>query len=179
MIPNQSRDGQAMAGGVPGYSTTAGSLGEQERKRETPMGGFVICSTVSSPSSRQVRKPVKWFCSCTQNSTCSTTGPSARACECRNAGQQCTECYCWGRCKNRGMIMLSPTMARALLGHFPRGADLTAANHSSSPLPIQSPTSLSLREILLAGAGGGGVRVSEGGRRSPRDVRGEVRGAGE
>ena len=51
--------------------------------------------------------------------TCSTTGMSARACECRNAGRQCTGCYLWGRCKNRGRLMLSHATARELLGHFP------------------------------------------------------------
>ena len=40
-------------------------------------GGFGICSTVSRPSSRRVRKPVERCCSCPRKSTCSTVVPSA------------------------------------------------------------------------------------------------------
>ena len=65
--------------------------------------------------------------------------------------------------------MPSPTTARGLLGHFPRCADLPAINQRVSPPPVRSPTYLSLRPILAAGAGGGGSGVGSGRRRSPRD----------
>ena len=70
--------------------------------------------------------------------------------------------------------MTSPTMARGLLGHFLRGADLPATDQRASPLPIQSPTSLSLRLILAAGAGGRGVQVGASSCKSPRDGGGGV-----
>ena len=89
------RDGRAMAGGVLRLATAAGPSGGQKRKGETLMGGFGIVSTVSRPS-RRARETVERCCSCTRHSTCSTSGPSARACRCRNAGRQCTGCYCWG-----------------------------------------------------------------------------------
>ena len=105
-------------------------------------------------------------------------GPSTRACKCRNAGRKFTEFYCWGRCKNRGQLMPSPNMARGLLGHFPRCADPPATDQRASSPPVQSPTSLSLREILEAGARGGGARGGAGGRKSLRDGGGGGGGAG-
>ena len=101
-----------MAGGLSGYLMTAGSSGERKRKGETPMGGFGIVSTVSRPSVRRVRKLVKRCCRFTRHSTCSTTGPSARLCKFRNSGRQCTRCYCWESCKNKGRLMPSLTMVR-------------------------------------------------------------------
>ena len=104
--------------------------------RNSYLGGVVICSTVSRPSSRRARKPVERCCSCTWHSTCSTAGPSARAYGFCNDGRQWTGCYCWVPCKNRGQLMPSPTMARGLLGHFPRGADPLASNQCVAPLPF-------------------------------------------
>ena len=52
--------------------------------------------------------------------------------------------------------MSSPTTARGLLGHFPQVADPPANDQHATTLPVQSPTSSSLRAISAAGAGGGG-----------------------
>ena len=41
-IPDWSRDGRAMAGGVSGYPTMARSLGGQKRNGETPTGGWYM-----------------------------------------------------------------------------------------------------------------------------------------
>ena len=68
--------------------------------------------------------------------------------------------------------MLSPTTARFLLGHFPRGEDPPAVDQCASPPPVRSPTYLSLRAISAAGARGGGARGGAGAHRSPRDSRG-------
>ena len=72
--------------------------------------------------------------------------------------------------------MPSPTKARGLLEHFPRGADPPAVNQHASPLPVLSLTSSSLRKIWAARAGGGGARGGTGGCKSPRDGGGESRG---
>ena len=90
-------------------------------------GRFDKDYTVSCPYSRRVRKPVERCCSCTRNSTCSTMSQSTMACECQNAVRQCTGFYCWGWCKNQGLIMTSPAMARCILGHLPRDIDPPAA----------------------------------------------------
>ena len=158
-----------MAGGMSGYPTPAGTSGGRKRKGETPNEGFGIGSTVSRPTSRRVRELVKRCCSCTRHSTCSATGPSARACECRNAGRQCTGCYFWGWFKNRGRLMPSPTTSRGLLGLFARSVDLPASDQQTSPQPVRLTTSLSLREILAAEAGGGGTRGGASGHRIPQD----------
>ena len=50
--------------------------------------------------------------------------------------------------------MMSRTTARGLLGHFSHGLDLPTVNQRASLPPVRSPTSLSLQEILAAGAGG-------------------------
>ena len=73
-----------MGGIVLVYSTTAGSLGGGKWKVETPMRGFGIGSTVSRKSSRRVCELVEQCCRCTGYLTCCTTGPSARAFECRD-----------------------------------------------------------------------------------------------
>ena len=54
--------------------------------------------------------------------------------------------------------MPPPTTARGLLGHFPRGPDPPATDQCASPPTVQSPTYLSLREILADGAGGRAAR---------------------
>ena len=167
-----------MAGGMLGYPTAAGPLGGQKRKGETPTEGFGIGSTVSRPTSRRVRDLAERCCSCTRHSNCSTTGPFACACECHNAGQQCTGCYCWGRCKNRGQLMQSPTTARDLLGVFLQGADLPANDQQTTTPPVRLPTSLYLREISAAGAGGRGERGGASGRKGPRDGGGRSAGEG-
>ena len=113
---------------------------------------------------------VKWCCSCTRHSTCSTTGPSAPACEFCNTERQCTGCYCWGKCKNKGRLMPSPTTTRGLLVLFPRGVDPPANNPRATTPPVRSPTSLSLWEILAAGAGG---RSARGGGERPQGPAGE------
>ena len=74
-ISDQSRDGQAMAGGALRLSTTAGPSGGRKRKGETPTEEFCTSSTVSF-SSQQAQEMVERYCSCTLHSTCSTTGPS-------------------------------------------------------------------------------------------------------
>ena len=167
-----------MAGSVLGYLTTAGSLRGQKRKGKTPTGGFGIAYMVSRTSFRQVRKPVEWCCSCNQKSTCSTTSPSARAYECCNSGQQCTGCYCWGRCKNRVRMMLYPTKPRVMLGHFPCSADPPAIDQYASPLPVQSLTSSSSQAISAGRSGGGGARGGAGRRKSLSDSGGGGRGSG-
>ena len=149
-------------------------MGGQKRKVETPMEGFGICSTVSLLSSRRFCKPVERCCSCTWHTTCSTVVLYARVCECCNAGQQCTECYCWVYCKNQGRLRSSPTTVRGLLGHFLRGADPPTTDQRASTLPVRSPTSSSLWALLAAGAGGRGAQGGASGRRSPRDGGGEV-----
>ena len=108
VISDWSRDGLAMAGGVSRYLTFAGPSGGQKTKGENPAGEFGIGYTVSFPS-RQVRELGERCCSCTWYSTCSTTGLSAQVCKCCNAGRQCTGCYCWGKNRNKGQLMPSPT----------------------------------------------------------------------
>ena len=70
------------------------------------------------------------------------------------------------------------TTARGLIGNFVRGADPPVVDQCDSPLPVQLPTSLSLRAISAARAGGEGVRGGTGRRKIPRDGRGAGRGAG-
>ena len=149
-ISDRSRDGRAMAGGVLRSATAAGPSGGQKRKGETPTGEFGIVSTVSR-TIRRAREMVERCCSCTRHSTCSTTFLSARECEFRNSGRQCTGCYCWGKCKNKGRLMPSPTTTRGLLGHFPQGVDLPANDRRATTLPVRLPISLSLRAISVAG----------------------------
>ena len=108
---------------------------EGKKGREKLLRGLIIGSTVSHPSSRQVRKPVKQCCICTWHSTWSTLGLFARACECCNAGRQYTGCYCWVRCNKRGWMMPSPTTTRVLLGHLLPGADPPETDQRDSPLP--------------------------------------------
>ena len=81
-----------------------------------------------------------------------------------------------GRCKNRGRLMPSPTTVRGLLGHSPRGADPPATDLSAPTPPVQSPTSLSLRAILAAGAGGRSARGGASGRKGPREEGGRRSG---
>ena len=132
------------------------------------MEEFGTGSTVSRPS-RQVQELVNRCCSCTWHLTCSTTGPSTHVCECRNAGQQGKGCYCWGKCRNKGWVMPSPTIAQGLLGIFPQGADLPVTNPSATNPPVLSPTSSSLQAVSAAGAGGRGARGGASGRKSPRE----------
>ena len=167
-----------MDGGVSVYLTAAGSSGGRKWKGETPTGEFGIVSTVSFLSVRRVCEMVKWCCSCTPHSTCSTKGLYTRVCECWNNGQNCMGCYCWGRCKNKGRLMPSPTTARVLLGHFPHGTDPPAVDQCAYPPPVRLLTSFSLQEILADGAGGGGTQGGAGGRKSPRYSGGGGRGAG-
>ena len=56
------------------------------------------------------------------------------------------------------------------MGNFPRGADPLANNPRTNTPPVQAPTSLSLREILAAGARGRSARGGASGRRGPREV---------
>ena len=167
-----------MSGSVPFYSTADGSSGGLKTEWRNSYGGVGIFSTVSSPSSRRVREPIKQFCSCTHHSICSTAGPSSQACKCRNSGRHCTGCYLCGRCKNRGRIMPSPTTARGLLGHFLRGVDPPATDQRAPTRPVRLPTSSSIRVILAAGAGGRCARGGSSGCRSPRDDGGGGAGSG-
>ena len=57
-------------------------IGREKTEESYSYGGFGICSTVTCPSSRWVCEPVERYCSGTRNSTCSTMGPSTRACKC-------------------------------------------------------------------------------------------------
>ena len=66
--------------------------------------------------------------------------------------------------------MLSPTTERGLLRHFPRGADPPANDPRATNPPVRSPTSLSLRAISAAGAGGWRAWGGASGRRAPREV---------
>ena len=145
-----------MTGGMSKLSTAAGPSGGRKRKGETPMGEFGTSSTLNR-SIRRAREMVKRCCSCIRHSTCSTKGPSARACECRNAGRQCTGCYCWGKCRNKGRLMPSPNTVQGLLGHFPQVADPPANDPRATTPPVQLPTSSSLRAILAAVDGGRSV----------------------
>ena len=169
MISDWIRDGRAMAGGVSRSATAAKPSGGRKRKGETPTGGFGMVSTVSCPS-RQARETVERCCNCTRHSTCSTTGPSARASGCRNSGWQCTGCYFWWRCKNWGRLMLSPTTTRGLLGHFPWGADPPTNDRRATTLPVRSPESVSLRAILASRDGGRSAWAGASGRRAMREV---------
>ena len=144
-------------------------MGKAKKEGRNSYGGFGIVSTVSRPS-RRARETVERCCSCTRHSTCSTSGPSARACKCRNAGRQCTGCYCWGGCKNWGQISPSPTTMRGLLGHFPRGADPSATDRRAKTPPVRSSTSLLLRAISEAGARGRDAWARASGRRATRQV---------
>ena len=143
-----------------GYSTVAGSLGGGERMGETPtlVGG--ISSTVCHLSIKQAQENVERCCSCNRHSTCSTLGLSEWACECWNAGRNCMGCYCWGKFRNKGQLMMFPTIARGLLGHFPCGADPPSVCQCILPPPVQFPVSMSLWEILAARAGGEGCGAS-------------------
>ena len=55
--------------------------------------------------------------------------------------------------------MLSPTAVRGLIGHFTRGVDLPKVCQCISTPSARLPTHLSLRKILVARAGGRGVRA--------------------
>ena len=56
--------------------------------------------------------------------TCSTKVLSEKSCECRNAGKNCTGCYCWNKFWEKGWVMLSTTTERGILGHFVHGTEL-------------------------------------------------------
>ena len=71
-----------------------------------------------------------------------------------------------------------PTTARGLLRIFPQGADPPATNQSATTPPIKLPTSLSLRGILAAGAGGWGVRGGASVRKGTREEGGRSSGEG-
>ena len=157
-----------MAGGVSRYSMAAGPSRGRKRKGETPTGEFGTGSTVSR-SSRRAQEMVERCCSCTRHSTCSTTGPSARACKCRNAGRKCTGCYFWGKCKNKCRLIPSPTTTRGLFGIFPRGADPPANNPRVTTLTVRSPKSSSLQAISTARAGVRRVGGGASDRRGPQE----------
>ena len=70
---------------------------------------------------------------------------------------------------------MSPTTVRGLLGLFPRGTDPPGTNLRATTLPVGLPTSLSLREISVAGAGGRGAREGVSGHKSPGDGEGGKR----
>ena len=108
------------------YSTATRPSGGRKQKGETPTGEFITGSMVSLPTSRRSQDLVERCCSCTRHSNYSTKGPSTCVCKCRNASRKCNGGSCWGRCKNRGRLLASPTTARGLLGLFQRGADLPA-----------------------------------------------------
>ena len=67
-------------------------------------------------------------------------------------------CFCWGRCKNWGGLLPSPTATWGLLGRFPRGTIPPANDRCATTPPIRSPISSFLRAILAAGPG---VKVFE------------------
>ena len=75
--------------------------------------------------------------------------------------------------------MPSLIMARGILGHFARNADLPTVFHPISPPPIQSSISFSLWVILVAGAGGRGVQGGAGRCSIPQEVGRGGRGAGD
>ena len=153
-----------MAGGVSGFLMEAGPSRGRKNKEETPTEGFGIFSMVSRPSSRQVREPIERCCSCTRHLTCSTTGPSAQAYKCCNAGRPCTGCYFWGRCKNRGQLMPSLATARGLLGVFP------ARRRSSRHRPVCNNPARSIADIFVLTSNRG--RGTWGGASSSRSQRG-------
>ena len=67
--------------------------------------------------------------------------------------------------------MLSPTTARGLLGHFPRGADPPVKDQRATTPPVRSPAFSFLRVISAAGAGGRSAWGGESGYRAPREMR--------
>ena len=69
-----------------------------------------------------------------------------------------------------------PTTVRGLLGHFLHSSEPPAVSQRAPPPPVWSPTYISLRTISAAGDGGGGVRGSAVGRKSPMDGGGGGRG---
>ena len=147
------------------------AIGRAKKEWKNVYGGFGISSMVSRPSQR-AHEMVYRCCSCTWHSTCSTTGPSVRACKCRNAGRQCTGCYCWDKLRNKGRLMPSPTTARGLLRHSSRGADPPTNNRCTTTPPIRLLTSLSLQAISAAGDRGRSAWGRASGRRATREVGG-------
>ena len=143
---------------------------------ETPTDGFGIDYTVSPLSSRRIREPVEQCCICTRHSTCPSWA-GLPVCVSAETSADSALYVTAGFCvRTWGQLIPSPTMARVLLRSSPRGADLPAADQRASPPPVQSPTSLSLREMLTSGDGGGGARGGVGICRSPRDGRGGIGG---
>ena len=65
--------------------------------------------------------------------------------------------------------MPPPTTSRGILVIFPQGADPPVTNQRATTPPVRSLTSLSLRVILAAGAGGRGARGGASGRKGPRE----------
>ena len=57
-------------------------------------------------------------CDYTSQFTWSTICPSERACDCHNAGWNCTGCAFWRVYKNRKVVLFSPNTVRGLLGNF-------------------------------------------------------------
>ena len=74
--------------------------------------------------------------------------------------------------------MLSPTTARGLLGHFPRDTYPPAIDQHATNLPVQFPTSLSLRAISAAGPGGGVRRAGRAATRARGTAGGGSAGEG-
>ena len=105
-------------------------------------------------------------------------GPPSCACRCRNTGRQCTGFFSWGRCRNKGWLMLPHTTLRGLLGIFPWGVDPLATNLRTTALPVQSPTSSSFQAISSARSGQGGAQGGADRCKSLRDGGGGSRGAG-
>ena len=66
--------------------------------------------------------------------------------------------------------MPSPTTARLLLGHFPRGVDPPADDRRATTLPVRSPKYSYLRAILAAGSRGRSTWGGASGPRGPREV---------
>ena len=127
-------DSQAMDGSASSSRMAAKPSGGRKRKGKTPTGFSGIHST--SKWSGQARRCVDRCCNCTRHSTCLTLGLSARACYCRNAQFQCTDCVCWRQCKNRGAF-LSRTPGEGLLGHFRAVEHVPPANslYRRAPVP--------------------------------------------
>ena len=143
-------------------SMTARPLRGVGSKDKTPTEGCGTGSTVSMPIRRD-RQQVGRFWDWTQHSTCSTSGPSDRACACCDAGSKCTSCMHWNNFKNQATLLPYPNMVRGLLGEFARGAAWTA----SYP-PFRGAAGSPSETILTDGSGERGAWGDTAGQATPK-----------
>ena len=132
-LSERTRDARAMDGSIWSSRMASKPSGGRKRKGKISIGFSNTHSTVKLAG--QASHQVDRCCNCTQNSTFSTLGASARACNCRNAWRQCVHCVCWLQCKNRGAFL--PRMpGEGLLGHFRMVEHALPANSSYCQAPL-------------------------------------------